>query len=219
MERMDYIGEVDHPKKKPQPLDHHHHRFAVTAAQILFSVSIFWAVFFLYSPEFYIRLKLCFAAYTVESLSYNSNKNYMFLLCNGILVVLVKNSGLINSSYSSSSSLPQSHAHPSAKPVGEENAAGSLPEMDTRNVAAVAGLGIQEQGDAEASVEIEIREGDEVERDGNSGETEAEIFVTNNDEEDIEEEEEEDEMSREELNRKCEDFIKKMRGEIYFEFN
>lgn len=227
---MEYYGELQPPKKKAQSPPPHHHRHRFPKMHVL---AILAAGFFmLYSPLFYLQLKLCFAAISVHSLGYSSNKNCMFLICNSILVILVKSSGLIENSSSSSSPLPQS---PPQKPAVEESSAGSSPEMETENAEAEFGAPEQENAGAplvEVVPEPKIQSNsDEMEGAGSAGEMEAEtcVSVSDDDEEDIEEEEEEEEegigeeedgeMSSEELYRKCEDFIKKMRGEINFEFS
>ncbi|KAK4768410.1 hypothetical protein SAY87_003551 [Trapa incisa] len=229
---MEFYGEPEYPKKAlPHRLlkrqRHHPHGLTIAAVQIMASVFIFSAVFFFfYSPMFYLRLQLFLKAHSVQSLSLSSgsSKNYMFLLCNGILAIL----GLINisscsssssSSTSSSSSSFSSYSHPQltstpphqwSRPIPEEHeAAASSPVMETRDTAAMES--VEDQGNAGAPVESGVQYGDLVEGHGSACETEAETLVGCQEEDD-----EEGMMSIEELNRECENFIRRMKREIYF---
>ncbi|XP_022136122.1 ATP-dependent RNA helicase MAK5 [Momordica charantia] len=103
------------------------------------------------------------------------HKNYIFLLCNGLLVFIVRNSGLIGGS-------------------GEEQGGGG-------------------------KVESKVEDGEERENGLVAEQEESEKLITEDEEHEEEEEEEEEDggLSNEELNQKCEEFIRKMKAEIKFE--
>ncbi|KAG8642194.1 uncharacterized protein LOC110628617 [Manihot esculenta] len=144
----------------------------------------FFSVILLCSSLFpFITFKL------MQFLSCKISKNYMFLLCNGILVLIVKNSGLINKSQPQETN--QINGETSIKRSIE------LPELKT-----------------------EVAEGKTVAMEQNSEEN---VLLITEDvaddqiEEDEQGEEEVGLLSAEELNKKCEDFIRKMKAGIKFE--
>ncbi|XP_050207864.1 uncharacterized protein LOC126657244 [Mercurialis annua] len=118
-------------------------------------------------------------------------KNYMFLLCNGILVLIVKNSGLMGSS------------DLEIKPVkknGEflqksiELSPSSSSEIKNRTVF------------AEEKVAMQVQENQE---------TEEKCLVAEKvEDQETEEQEEIELLSAEELNKKCDDFIREMRKQL-----
>ncbi|XP_038888415.1 histone H3.v1-like [Benincasa hispida] len=119
------------------------------------------------------------------------HKNYMFLLCNGLLVFIVRNSGLIGNS--------------SDEQSGRNEALGAAMADGNRKI--------------ESKVEIE----EERENGLIAKEEENEELITKDEDEEErfnfyeEEEEEEEEEIDEELNKKCEEFIRKMKEGIKFE--
>ncbi|GMP53175.1 hypothetical protein CsSME_00018723 [Camellia sinensis var. sinensis] len=116
----------------------------------------------------------------MQLFSYTSDRNYIFLFCNGILVFLIKNSGMTDTC---SSSTDPNYEH--AK---------------------------QDKNEDERGRECENLVTD--------GDGESEILTTQQDGIEEEEEEEEEEnglLSAEELNKKCEDFIRKVKEGIKIE--
>lgn len=133
--------------------------------------------------------------------SFNIDKNYVFLLCNGILVLIVKNSAL---------KISDSHLDSSANLYGEQNMKSGDSPHKLVEVSEITKPALV----AEEKVVVEVEEVREDEQGGH------EIIVVDEDEE--EEVEVEDEeviglLSTEELNKKCDDFIRKMRDGIKFE--
>ncbi|PQQ05057.1 uncharacterized protein Pyn_05274 [Prunus yedoensis var. nudiflora] len=60
------------------------------------------------------------SAASVKLFSYSFDKNYMFLLCNGLLVFIVKNSGLIGTSPPGSTNLNNDEHAPRTAKTGKE---------------------------------------------------------------------------------------------------
>ncbi|CAK9173907.1 unnamed protein product, partial [Ilex paraguariensis] len=170
------------------------------------------------------------------------HKNYIFLLCNGILVFLIGNSGLISNSpwhadkmggsVHEATAIAESREgqmytafHPQVERSSPPHA--DMKENQVKNNTGKSQRPLTESPDRKAIV---IEEADmEVEEQGREngilvmvGESEDLIAenVDANDQayqfHDIEEEEEEGigSLSAEELNKRCDDFIKKMREEI-----
>ncbi|KAG7022808.1 hypothetical protein SDJN02_16544, partial [Cucurbita argyrosperma subsp. argyrosperma] len=120
-------------------------------------------------------------------ISATAHKNYMFLLCNGLLVFIVRNSGLISCS-------------------GDRHSSG-----DSRGAEAL------EASMADGSSKIESKVEDREER-GNGliqKDEESERSIMEDDDDD--DEEEVGALSKEELNKKCEEFIRKMKAGIKLE--
>ncbi|KAG6589100.1 hypothetical protein SDJN03_17665, partial [Cucurbita argyrosperma subsp. sororia] len=121
-------------------------------------------------------------------ISATAHKNYMFLLCNGLLVFIVRNSGLISCS-------------------GDRHSGG-----DSRGAEAL------EASMADGSSKIESKVEDREER-GNGliqKDEESERSIMEDDDND-DDEEEVGALSKEELNKKCEEFIRKMKAGIKLE--
>ncbi|XP_050247806.1 uncharacterized protein LOC126695186 [Quercus robur] len=153
-----------------------------------------------------------FHVYTISTLpiklsGYTIDKNYVFLLCNGLLVFIVKNSGLVGNSHSQSGDnlyLNEEHGIKNgywqqSVPEQSENKALDLDESKI-----VVMEVEEEQVIANGSLSLTTV--------GGGGENE---LLTMQDEE----EEEEDGfglLSTEELNKRCDDFIRKMKEEIKF---
>ncbi|KAG5232085.1 Tetratricopeptide repeat superfamily protein [Salix suchowensis] len=116
----------------------------------------------------------------VQFPSFNVDKNYVFLLCNGILVLIVKNSGL-----------KISHSHP-------DSCASFHGEQSTKKIAKPA-FGAAEEEKAVVEVE-EAREDEQGCR---------EIAVIDEDEDEVNWS-----LSTDELNKKCDEFIRRMKDEI-----
>lgn len=174
--------------------------FIKMATKFLLPVSIF-SIVVSYSSLICAALKL-FSGYSID-------KNYMFLLCNGILVFIVKNSGVINKS-------------PEEKEADLVNAKNAIKEKQSEQQ--VVKL-------SEEKVDMEVEEAQPEKRscvvvadenvvrvaqvDGNEEEAqeqECEILITDEDREGgigL--------LTTEELNKKCDEFIRKMKEGIKFE--
>lgn len=174
--------------------------FIKMATKFLLPVSIF-SIVVSYSSLISAALKL-FSGYSID-------KNYMFLLCNGILVFIVKNSGVINKS-------------PEEKEADLVNAKNAIKEKQSEQQ--VVKL-------SEEKVDMEVEEAQPEKRscvvvadenvvrvaqvDGNEEEAqeqECEILITDEDREGgigL--------LTTEELNKKCDEFIRKMKEGIKFE--
>jgi len=127
--------------------------------------------------------------------SFNIDKNYVFLLCNGILVLIVKNSVL---------KISDSHLDSSANLYGEQNMKSGYSPHKLVEVSEITKPALV----AEEKVVVEVEEVREDEQGGHG------IIVVDEDEE---EEEVIGLLSTEELNKKCDDFIRKMKDDIKFE--
>ncbi|KAL7218396.1 hypothetical protein ACSBR2_011627 [Camellia fascicularis] len=135
---------------------------------LLFSISLF-SFLLCCSP-----LGHFLSSFSMQLFSYTSDRNYIFLFCNGILVFLIKNSGMTDTC---SSSTDPNYEH--AK---------------------------QDKNEDERGRECENLVTD--------GDGESEILTT---QQDGIEEEENGLLSAEELNKKCEDFIRKVKKGIKME--
>ncbi|GAV79186.1 hypothetical protein CFOL_v3_22651 [Cephalotus follicularis] len=149
------------------------------ATKLLLSISIFSII--LSNPSF---LPYIFQS-PMQLFSYNIDKNYMFLLCNGILVLIIKNSGLVTNS--------QWQTHVSSRcDLKHGNIHRQVVESSQKTDSV-----------AEENVFMEVDEAqDEVEEQVN---------------EFLDEEGTDQLLSIEELNKKCEDFIRKMKTGIQIE--
>ncbi|KAK5820011.1 uncharacterized protein LOC108483112 [Gossypium arboreum] len=129
-------------------------------------------------------------AYGLQLLGSSAGKNYMFLLCNGLLVFIATSSGLIGSSCVETDVKAEK-----AVKISKLEVEPSEPKGSNLNPNVVAEFGQREE--------------------------DVPLVVENEGEEDRSMEEDEDEelgwMSNEELNKKCEDFIRKMKEGIQFE--
>ncbi|KAJ9176780.1 hypothetical protein P3X46_012058 [Hevea brasiliensis] len=181
-----------------EPVKHQNHqanlsKFSNTHLLYLFSVIL------LCSSLFPFIFKL------MQLLSCKMGKNYMFLLCNGILVLIVKISGLMNNSQ------PQETNHvideSSIKIGGSPKKSIELSELKTE----VA---------EEKYVAMEVKEVQEMQQKSLTVVRNVHLITQDIADDQIEEDEQEEEaglLSAEELNKKCEDFIRKMKEGIKFE--
>lgn len=175
--------------------------FIKMATKFLLPVSIF-SIVVSYSSLISAALKL-FSGYSID-------KNYMFLLCNGILVFIVKNSGVINKS-------------PEEKETDLVNAKNAIKGKESEQQ--VVKL-------SEEKVDMEVEEAQETEQRSCVVVTEENavpVAQVNGDEEEAQEQEceilitDEDReggiglLTTEELNKKCDEFIRKMKEGIKFE--
>ncbi|CAB4274521.1 unnamed protein product [Prunus armeniaca] len=161
------------------------------------------------------------SAASVKLFSYSFDKNYMFLLCNGLLVFIVKNSGLIGTSPPGSTNLNNDEL----APKNSENRQRVVELAETKAPKAkeeVVNVEVEEEQEREDD-EIFITVEEEEEEDKRVLITKAEeeegcrnssIMVEDHD---AYEEEGIESLSREELNKKCDDFIRRMKEGIKLE--
>ncbi|KAJ9169937.1 hypothetical protein P3X46_018079 [Hevea brasiliensis] len=151
----------------------------------------------------------------MQFLNCKMGKNYMFLLCNGILVIIVKNSGLISNSQPQESN--QITGKSREKIGGSPMKSQELSEVKTvvteeKNV----GMEVEEAREIEHKSSIVVRNVHLIAKDKADDQQWIENGIAT-----VEEEEEEEEevglLSAEELNKKCDDFIRKMKEGIRFE--
>ncbi|KAG2682567.1 hypothetical protein I3843_11G197100 [Carya illinoinensis] len=218
-------------------------QFLKKVTQLLLSVSVF-SFFFSHSSliSFPQSFNFYFSTFPFQLFSHTIDKNSIFLLCNGLLVFLAQYSGLTrslsgstyNDEYSFESEgnglQPESSISESKKTILEKEV--MVEDMGTaRNVA------LEQEREREyliKELEKETEKSAAKEGGGGGGENgfsnskeEVGIFVLENEEEQnetvtglfLEEEEEEGNgmLSTEELNKKFEDFIRRMKEEIRIE--
>ncbi|KAJ6343275.1 hypothetical protein OIU76_005084 [Salix suchowensis] len=128
----------------------------------------------------------------VQFPSFSVDKNYVFLLCNGILVLIVKNSGL-KISHSHPDSCASFHGEQSTKSGDSQHRPVGVSEI------AKPAFGAAEEEKAVVEVE-EAREDEQGCR---------EIAVIDEDEDEVNWS-----LSTDELNKKCDEFIRRMKDEI-----
>jgi hypothetical protein len=170
---------------------HFSHVHSLKLATKLLAPVCFFSVIFSYSSL------LPFISNFMQFPSFNIDKNYVFLLCNGILVLIVKNSVL---------KISDSHLDSSANLYGEQNKKSGYSPHKLVEVSEITKPALV----AEEKVVVEVEEVREDEQGGHG------IIVVDEDEEE-EEEEVIGLLSTEELNKKCDDFIRKMKDDIKFE--
>ncbi|KAM1373491.1 hypothetical protein ACFX2I_024187 [Malus domestica] len=178
--------------------------------KFLLSVSVFSALLS-YSSLISVFL-YSFNSFTssVNLFSYSFDKNYMFLLCNGLVVFIVKNSGLIGTSPPGSSNLNNENV---PKSIECRRKAAELAETKATEAPKakeeVVNVEIEQVKvtEDEKRVLITVEEEDECCRNN---------FVVVDDR-DLYEEEGIEVLSAEELNKKCDDFIRRMKEGIKLE--
>ncbi|CAI9756820.1 unnamed protein product [Fraxinus pennsylvanica] len=213
--------------------------FLASQNKIILSLSI---VSLIFSNSYWFfaclsSLKLYFSTYPFHLLGLAFNKNCIFLICNGLLVFVAKTSGGSVSSSSGSDVNELSHKNiaDSLQPTLETKEPTLLIKdvMDVDSTDNEENEELKEENEAEASKELEEEEKEKVldecscvdekkltnlimedlEGDGpgdGGGENESEIGLLSEEEE----EESMEQLSTEELNKKFEDFILKMKEDI-----
>ena len=201
-------------------------QFLKKFTSLLLSVSVFsflfshspWLSFLFHSFNFY--------SFPLQLVTHTINKNCIFLICNGILVFLARSSGLIRSSSSYGSDHADEYLFKKSgnglpllldKEAGletagpPESAAGDDAEdRDSKDFFKKEESGnLIEEEEKEVDNGTSVFEGQIPER--SSLET---ILFIEEGEEEGEEEEENWLLSNEELNKKCDDFIRRMKEEI-----
>ncbi|KAE8075522.1 hypothetical protein FH972_014230 [Carpinus fangiana] len=145
------------------------------------------------------------STFPMKLFSYTVDKNYMFLLCNGLLVLIVKNSGLVGKS-PFGDDLTEEHV------MKKEDSRLSVPQLSENK--AMDGsenvlMDVEEEKEmAELSL-VPVGNGDEGEEEGNG------LIIIENEED--EEGEEPELISAEELQKRCDDFIRRMKEGIKIE--
>ncbi|KAI8552183.1 hypothetical protein RHMOL_Rhmol06G0246100 [Rhododendron molle] len=157
-------------------------QFPKKPIQILLSISAF-SILLSLSP-FFPLFSSCIAAFSSRIFTYTTDRNYIFLFCNGLLAFLIKNSSAVDADQDHRKSAPEK-----TELVREE-----VVEFK------------EEKG----------KENNALTSQDENEEEEVEEFIVDEEEEE-EEEEGEGLMSAEELNKKCEEFIRKMREGIKIE--
>ncbi|GAV68801.1 hypothetical protein CFOL_v3_12304 [Cephalotus follicularis] len=191
--------------------------FLKKLTQLLLSVSVF-SLLFAHSPVLSLlhSLTFHFSTFPIQLFSHTLDKNCIFFLCNGLVVFLAKFSGLINSSSSKNNqSTDQTFKH-------YENDTTSF-TLETR-APLVEGESLKP-----VLEDVDVNEGQEIEklvveekRVLYKKERETDFFVAEDEEEEHEsglfnEEEGNGLLTTEELNKKFDDFIRKMKKELKIE--
>lgn len=182
--------------------------FLKKAMKILLPVSVFSLVF---SQSYSLLPSLVhsfheFSSYfSIQLFTYSSERNYIFLLCNGILVFIIKNSGLISPTFSDHQYPKESHREFKSREFKN-------PETKTEFLEKVIELENKPEEEEEEE-EIETMSLHNLVTVGTADENEDEAYQESY-VEIIEELEEEEEETLEELHKKCDDFIKRIKNEI-----
>ncbi|KAL8033420.1 hypothetical protein ABFX02_13G157800 [Erythranthe guttata] len=213
--------------------------------QLLLSVSLFSFLFSYssYSPKF----QLFSAKYYFQYLmSRTLNKNFLFLICNGLLVFLAKTSGLVRAPSESDDLLhkkiglellkktlldkyvsgevindddpkqeEQEHEHEQEEQEHEHEQEEGENDESPKEVSIFVAESEEEDLAEEGGGACDL---EDVEKDENGADEDSSricwLFDDDDDEDDDEEGDEKVELSTEELNKKFEDFIRKMKVEI-----
>ncbi|KAJ4730219.1 Transmembrane protein [Melia azedarach] len=178
--------------------------FVKMATKFLLSVSVF-SVIFSYSsllPFLLHSFNFSYTAYSKEFLGYSIDKNYMFLLCNGILVFIVKNSGIIGKS-------PEENDFTAKNGVRNRDSRREVVKLSEMKESILEEKLVEGAEDTENVLSVA--------QDDEEKEQENKSLIVPEEEEEEEEEEGIGLLSVEELNKKCDDFIRRMKLEIKVE--
>lgn len=223
---------MDHHKKKNNPILSPFSQIysSKKAIKILLTLSLF-CILFSYSlfssliSTFSMKLFSCY---------YSTDRNYIFLLCNGILILIIKNSGLFAIAPSNTDHFRDNYvkrnvqSHQSRDYNVKENAQLNqyvpVSDVSSQTNAEEIRKAVVEVDKAErAVISFTDEVGENVTLIAHNEEKEVVELLNFVEEEEefvnMEEEEEEgiELLSREELNKKCEEFIRKMKYGIEFE--
>ncbi|KAM3301411.1 hypothetical protein P3S67_015913 [Capsicum chacoense] len=200
--------------------------FLKKAMKILLPVSLFSLVFsqsYSLLPSLFYSFQEFASYFSVQLFTYSSERNYIFLLCNGILVFIIKNSGLI------STNISHHHQH-SPKESHKEFKSSEYKNQETKKVFLEKVVEIENKEEQiETMSEVDYQE----EKKGQLDALKFPLCMDSKEEldqkgllyedyqendieivEELEEDEEELEETLEELHKKCDDFIKKIKKEI-----
>ncbi|XP_059663934.1 uncharacterized protein LOC132309664 [Cornus florida] len=181
-------------------------QFLKKTIPILLSLSVFSFLFSYYSPLPFLLHSFNHdgTPFSIQTVSFTIHRNYIFLLCNGILVFLITSSGLITN--------PQLGSDVDGKHIKKdgEDRRSIVPEFSEPKALVNEVVVVEDEEDHGSENGISVpAKGDEngLVAAQDEDEDEAEFH-------DMEEEEEGigGLLSAEELNKKCEDFIRKMKG-------
>ncbi|KAK3184537.1 hypothetical protein Dsin_031823 [Dipteronia sinensis] len=188
---------------------HHHHQWSLNRFMSLsFFVKKAIKLILVLVSIFSIIFSFSFSSHAIQVIANNIDKSYMFLLCNGILVLIVKNSArLVEEPQQESDN--SSHLINEKKPTKERHnyqpEVVKLSSEENQSIIITKEVPVKEEAQ-----EIEDKEEQEQEQENH----EALIIAAeeyNYDQEDVT-----GLLSTEELNKKCEEFIRKMKKEIKF---
>ncbi|XP_021752492.1 uncharacterized protein LOC110718000 [Chenopodium quinoa] len=167
------------------------------------------------------------SVYLTSILKFNIDRNHMFLICNGILVILVKSSSSLlmspsqdsNSDYSSSTSnaaqsLPRSVVLGDQRKQQEEFSAVSSEQNVSTDVKTARFLTVEETVITEV---LQVQHQKVVVSECEVAHVHQQNDDVYDDHNDIVDDEDEDDEGAEELNKRCEDFIRKMKQGIISE--
>ncbi|KAL6144035.1 hypothetical protein ACLB2K_054730 [Fragaria x ananassa] len=143
---------------------------------------------------------------SVRLFSFTFDKNYMFLLCNGLLVWIVKNSGLIGTS-PQGSNLNNDEDHVKINGETQEVEVVELTETNAQMAKEDQVINVETE-------QVQVQEDENEEEDDCINGL---VNVEDHDEFEGEGEEEAGFLSTEELNKKCDEFIRRVREGIKLE--
>ncbi|EYU42768.1 hypothetical protein ABFS82_13G004300 [Erythranthe guttata] len=142
----------------------------------------------------------------IKIFTYTTERNCIFLLCNGILVLIIQTSGLVTKVTPLDQSGPKGTTTRIDDRLDHETIEIRLDEFQENKAKNVGIINVVEENETE----IIIGNKEDYESCGiNNQESEFE-----DDDDEHEEEDDDDDEGVDELNKKCEDFIKKMKQEI-----
>ncbi|XP_060190421.1 uncharacterized protein LOC132619580 [Lycium barbarum] len=183
--------------------------FLKNAMKILLPVSVFSLVFtqsYSLLPSLLHSFHEYSSYFSIQLFTYSSERNYIFLLCNGILVFIIKNSfGNISEhpKESHKEKFGESHNNPVALETKAEIVLEKVVETENK---------VEEQ-------QIETMSQDNLVTVGTVDKNEDEAYQESYAEiiKELEDDDEEEELEEtlEELNKKCDDFIMKIKKEIH----
>lgn len=164
-------------------------------AQILLSVSVFSFLFSQTSlvPVFLHYFDQFAPSFSIKFFNFESERNYIFLLCNGILVLIIKTSGLVRKS---PAKIPVDLTHVIQQKKDEEPKLQEITEAKEKRIHEEGrknGGFVAEMGDRRK----ELQDFDHIVEEGREA-----IEV----------------LTADELNKKCEEFIKKVKQEFQNDF-
>ncbi|KAK1569333.1 hypothetical protein Q3G72_035564 [Acer saccharum] len=176
---------------------HHHHQWSLNRFMSLsFFVKKAIKLFLVSVSIFSIIFSFSFSSYAMQVIANNIDKSYMFLLCNGILVFIVKNSSKLVEE-SQQENTYSSHRINEKKPTKKIH--NYRPEVDK--------LSSEEN---QSIIKVEAHQ----ETEGKQEEENQEALIIAAEESNYDQEDGTGLISIEELNKKCEEFIRKMKKEI-----
>ncbi|KAG6634727.1 hypothetical protein CIPAW_12G137100 [Carya illinoinensis] len=197
-------------------------QFLKKVTQLVLSVSVF-SFFFSHSSSLSFPQSFDFlSAFPFQLFGHTVDKNCIFLICNGLLVFLSKYSGLI-------SSLPRSNHDEESITSVDLGLQPDSSTLETNEATLENKVMVETVGSAENVALKQRREIDYLIKDVKKEEEEGVVYVSEDEKEQnesatssfINKEEEENEgnekLSIEELNKKFDDFIRRMKEEIRIE--